>query len=119
MAFTFARSTQTRLIGIPNLAVVRLLFPPGLSSISQDISLEEISKTRKTLHILTLGTWKHMERYLTTEIESGDNLFSQDMAIDSKNTSAVATKKQIILTKTTPCALVEAQAVLSKQWGLS
>ena len=28
-----------------NLAMVRLLFPPGLFSISQDISLEEISKT--------------------------------------------------------------------------
>jgi hypothetical protein len=51
------------------------------------------------------------------EIERREALISQDFAIDLKNTSAVATTKQVILTKTSPCALAEAQVVLSKQWG--
>jgi hypothetical protein len=51
------------------------------------------------------------------EIERRRALISQDFATDLKNTSAVATTKQVILTKTNLCALAEAQVVLSKQWG--
>jgi hypothetical protein len=45
------------------------------------------------------------------------DLLIQDMATDQKNTSAVATTQQIILTASEPCALAPAEAVLSKQWG--
>ena len=41
----------------------------------------------------------------------------QDMAIDQKNKSGIVTTQQVTLTKSAPCAIAPAEAVLSKQWG--
>jgi hypothetical protein len=51
------------------------------------------------------------------ENERRSSLVSQDLSVDSKNTSAVATMNQVTLTKSAPCALAQAEVVLSKQWG--
>ncbi len=51
------------------------------------------------------------------EAKRRSGLLMQDMAIDPKNTSAVATTQQITLTSSAPCAMTPAEAVLSKQWG--
>jgi hypothetical protein len=122
MASTFVLNTLIPMIGKSNLARVQSLFPSGLFSTTQGTLWEEIFKTRKTQHISIHGKGKKGKRPLWTgispaEIERRDALISQDFAIDLKNTSALATTKQVILTKTSPCALAEAQVVLSKQWG--
>ncbi len=51
------------------------------------------------------------------ENERRGSLVSQDMTVDEKNTGAVATVSQVTLTKSAPCALAEAEVVLSKNWG--
>jgi hypothetical protein len=45
------------------------------------------------------------------------SLIAEDMKIDEKNTSAVATTSQVSLTKSAPCALADAEVMLSNEWG--
>jgi hypothetical protein len=45
------------------------------------------------------------------------NLLSQDMAIDNKNKSGLVTTIEVVLTKAAPCALAQAEVILSKNWG--
>ena len=51
------------------------------------------------------------------ENERRSSLLSQDMAVDAKNKSGMATMNQITLTKSAPCALAQAEVVLSENWG--
>jgi len=60
------------------------------------------------------ASWKGISKQ---EEKRRSDLLMQDMAIDQKNTSAIATTQQITLTRSAPCALAPAEAVLSKQWG--
>src|ERR1700731_2295340 len=61
-AFTFVLNTLIRMTGRSNLARVQSLFPPGLFSITQDTSWEEIFKTRKTQRISIMGKVRRVTR---------------------------------------------------------
>jgi hypothetical protein len=69
---------------------------------------------KDSAHFDEHGGWKGVS---AEENKRRSSLLSQDLSIDQKNTSAVGTTKKITLTKSAPCAFVEAQAVLSKNWG--
>jgi hypothetical protein len=58
--------------------------------------------------------WKGISKQ---EAKRRSDLLMQDMAINKKNTSAVATTQQVTLSSSAPCALATAEAVLSEQWG--
>jgi hypothetical protein len=51
------------------------------------------------------------------EAKRRSDLLTEDMGIDPRNTSAVATTQQTTLTSSTPCAIAPAEVVLSKHWG--
>ena len=60
------------------------------------------------------GGWKGIS---SDENSRRTKLLSEDMSLDQKHRGAVATLSEVSLTKSKPCAMANAESVLSKNWG--
>jgi hypothetical protein len=73
-----------------------------------------LQDVRDSTHLGESGTWNGISKQ---EEQRRSDLIAQDMAIDQKHTSAIVTTKNVILTRSVPCAMITGEVVLSNQWG--
>ncbi len=73
----------------------------------------KLQDPRDSAHWDTHG-WKGIS---PEENERRSNLVSQDLTIDEKHKSGLVITTKVVLTKASPCALAQAQVILSNNWG--
>jgi uncharacterized protein len=91
-----------------------ILIPAGtVFDYAGHILADNLQDPRDSAHF-SAGGWKGITK---EENERRTKLIEQDMSVDQKHTSGLVTIKDVSLTKSKPCALAPAKALLSNQWG--